>query len=152
MNTPLTSSSESVRSRVATVPLPESGSAASTAEGELFESGPTKGEQDAADAAAKVVVMPGTASTVSAQIHAVSPEGAPGDAKLGPRGVRMIMLAAGLVIIVAAMISSIWIGWIGAAVMVAFGVVAMLFNPVMGAAAGRANDRAEVLEHRAGAR
>lgn len=100
-----------------------------------------------ANAADKVVVMPGSAAGNAVEVSRVSPEGTPADAKVGPRGMRLLMVAAGIVILTAAAISVAFIGVAGALVMAAFGIAALVFNPVMAAAAGRAQDRKEVLEH-----
>lgn len=101
------------------------------------------GEGQAHDAA-RVVVIPGTKREVADEVEEISPEGAPADAKAGPAALRRMMYGFVLVVVVAAAVSTIWLGWIGAVMALLFGLLGVVFNPALGAAAMRSGERKQV--------
>lgn len=100
--------------------------------------------------AAQTVVMPGNAEESAEEIAQVSPERRPADARVGPAGVSWMIIGTFALLFAASLISAIWIGW--AAAIAAFMIALMglfFFNPVMGAASQRIEDRKEAVKHHA---
>ncbi len=88
-------------------------------------------------------VMPGP--DPAEKIAAISPEGVPADAHAGPAALRSLLLVFVAIIVVAAGVSVIWIGWAGAAVVLVVGLASVLINPAMGATWSRAKERQEII-------
>jgi len=95
-----------------------------------------------------VTVMPGSEALNIAEIKEISPEGAPGDAKVGPGGMRNLLLTMLVIFAVATVLTGLWQGWRAAAVVGAFAVFTMLINPVVAATLARRRERREVVDAR----
>lgn len=94
-----------------------------------------------------VVVMPGTHKEAADEIKQVGAEGAPADAKLGPRALRMAMLGGWLVLAGVSVAAGLTLGWPVGFAMLAIGTLFFFFNPVMLATSVRAKEREEALAH-----
>jgi hypothetical protein len=85
--------------------------------------------------------MPASAERAAKDISDVSVEGRPADAKAGPSMLRLEMLGmlAGIVLVSVGI--GFWAGWGLGVAMLVVGTLALMFNPVLGATAYRAQDR-----------
>lgn len=111
------------------------------------EAGAQSHAADVERAATSATVMPGSHVRNADEIQSVSPEGRPADPKVGPAGIRGIMIAMIAIVLVACAIATIWIGWYALPV-AGFIIAIICVNPALWAARDRAHDREEVLKHR----
>lgn len=94
-----------------------------------------------------VFIMQGPAEEVAEEVAAEGPEGRPADVRAGPRMLwSELAIMAGLVA-AAAVAFGVWLGWLAGLAAMAFGLLALVFNPVVGATLNRAHDR-DVVAHR----
>ncbi len=115
--------------------------------GVAYEHGP---EIEPATVAASPMVMPASAERAARDIAAIGVEGRPADAKSGPGMLRVEMLAMLAALIIIAVLVGIFAGWVLGSVMLVVGVLALVFNPVMGATAYREKDRRVAAERELG--
>lgn len=108
---------------------------------------PTEGEGGPDRREEHVFIMPGPPEEVADEVAAEGVEGRPADVKAGPRMIWGELLAAMGLVIAASVAVGIWLGWLVGLAVLGFGTLAMLVNPVVGAALGRAHDR-DVVAHR----
>lgn len=109
----------------------------------------TSGDAPATKDENHVFIMPGPAEEIAEEVAAEGVEGRPADVRAGPR-----MLWGELAIVVALVVGSavalgIWLGWLAGLAGLGFGILALLFNPVVGATLNRAHDRDVVAQRRA---
>jgi hypothetical protein len=103
----------------------------------------------AADAALAMPAddVPGSPNTAAHTVSQVSPEGRPasGDAKTGPTRMLSHMALAAGVVLVGSFLIGLWFGLVAGLASLAIGLAAIAFNPVLGAAAMRVQDRSEAI-------
>lgn len=87
------------------------------------------------------LVIPGDHERIATETARISPENRPADAKAGPRALRLEILALwGLVVLLSVGIG-IWVNPFAGVAAFAIGTVGLMFNPVVGAAEKRAEER-----------
>ena len=104
-------------------------------------------QADVATATNAVTVMPGNSTRNADEIQSVSPEGRPADPKVGPAGIRGIMVAMVVAVLAACSIATIWVGWYALPI-AGFIIAIICINPALWAARDRAHDRRRVIKHR----
>jgi len=92
------------------------------------------------------LAMPGPAESNASAIDAVGVEGRPADAKVGPGGLRLMLIGGLLIVPIGAVIAGLWLGWAAAFAVLGFGLIAAMLNPVAAATLQRAGDRRRVLQ------
>lgn len=93
-------------------------------------------------------VMPGSERRNAREIRAISPEKEPADPKTGPGAMYAFMGVCAVSLAAISLVLSLWIGWAGAAMAAAFGVLALAVNPEVVATFNRAGERRRLLEER----
>ncbi|MCC6678563.1 MAG: hypothetical protein IT436_15625 [Phycisphaerales bacterium] len=97
--------------------------------------------------AAHVFIMPGPREEVAEEVAAEGVEGRPADVRAGPRMLWSELAIMGALVAAAAVAFGVWLGWLAGLAAMAFGLLALVFNPVVGATLNRAHDR-DVVAHR----
>jgi hypothetical protein len=89
----------------------------------------------------------GTPEAAAEKVNQVSPEGrpAPGDAKSGPHRIAAEMLIAAGVVLLGSVGIGLYFGLGAGLASLGIALVALAFNPVMGASALRIQDRSRVI-------
>jgi hypothetical protein len=94
--------------------------------------------------------MPAPPEQVARDVRRIGVEGRPTDPKSGPGMMRLEMLGLLVLVVAAAGAIGLWAGWgIGMAVL-AIGMLALFFNPVLMAAAVRTSERKQAVEEERG--
>lgn len=94
-----------------------------------------------------VFIMPGPREEVAEEVAEIGVEGRPADVRAGPRMLWSELLIAIGLVVAASVAVGIWLGWLAGLSMLGFGTLALVFNPVVGAALNRARDR-DAVAHR----
>lgn len=93
-----------------------------------------------------VLIIPGDRDQIAAKTAAISPENRPADPKMGPKALRLEVVGLWLVFLAVAVCVGIWVNVFAGAVTLVLGTVGLMFNPVVGAAEKRAEERTLVVE------
>lgn len=103
---------------------------------------PAPDQADAGPSETLPLIMPESdEETAARDIAAVSVEGRPGNASAGP-GLLLIEMGMLVVVVLTVAVALGWgLGWVYGGAALVLGGLAILFNPVMGAAALRVRDR-----------
>ncbi len=109
--------------------------------------GAERAEHDEPKEQAHVFIMPGPREEVAEEVAAEGVEGRPADVRAGPRMLWSELAIMGALVAAAAIAFGVWLGWLGGLAAMAFGLLALVFNPVVGATLNRAHDR-DVVAHR----
>lgn len=100
-------------------------------------------EHDGAD----VMIIEGNAEQIARETAAVSPENRPADPKMGPRALRLEVLAMWVVVLALALALGVFMNPLAGVAAFAIGTIGLMFNPVVGAANERATEREPIAEH-----
>lgn len=93
---------------------------------------------------ASPVIIPGPVEEVAQAIDAISPEGRPAYAKIGPGGMHWLVAVAGMVILITSVAVGLLISPTTGLVMFLVGGVAFVLSPGFFVAFARAHEREEV--------
>jgi hypothetical protein len=93
------------------------------------------------------LIIPGDPDRIAVETARLSPENLPADPKSGPKALRLQILALWFLVLILAVCLGIWINVFAGVAALAIGTVGLMFNPVVGAAEQRAEER-EVIARR----
>jgi hypothetical protein len=100
-------------------------------------------EHDGSD----VVIIEGNAEQIARETAAVSPENRPADPKMGPKALRLEVLALWGLVLVLSIALGVFMNPFAGIAAFAIGTIGVMFNPVVGAASKRAEEREPIAEH-----